>query len=356
MSTLESRLKNVLLGVALGLWMSTTVWAADAIQFDLPPVAAANPSPDDVSLVTVELRLSSMITTASPPRIDQWMVRCQPRDADVTIADYSPRTETASDVTSPIQVKQVEEKSQSLGLSVDGSYGHLARGNLGTDQGKKNVNSVEYHRQAVVEAVTASGTINRGRGVYFKLRWTAQQVLEGEKIFRVTLAVPSNWRGSLIDVSVVAQSDHKTFGGFDRETKTHGAANFVVATYRSGDPIAADLAARIAESEYELKRLANQLTQKSTPHSLPSMLRHVAMKLDLDGGKPDTRWLARILQGTADPYLDDQITKLPMPVRVAALDYSDSREEFVSLNRAEPIIAHDDSAATRVVAAKPPIE
>ncbi|MGB7326784.1 MAG: hypothetical protein WBD31_18050, partial [Rubripirellula sp.] len=304
------------------------------------------------SHVTVELRLSSMITTPTLPAIDQWLVRCQPRDAAITIADYAPRTETASDVSSPIQVKQVEEKNLTLGLSANGSYGHLANGSLGADQCNKNTNSFEFQRQAAVQAVTAAGTINRGRGVYFKLRWTAQQVLEGEKVFRITLAVPTNWRGSLMDVSVIAQSDRKKFGGFDRETKTIGSANFVVATYRAGDNVAADRAGRIADAEYALRNLAGRMKSKSTPHSLPSMLRAVAIKLDLEPSVADTRWLARFLQGATDPYLDDQITKLPMPVRIAALDYADSRDDFVSLNRSET----PQPTGTRVVVAKPAIE
>lgn len=352
MITRAKRLQHVVFCVAISLLSSAVVVAADQIQFDLPPVIAAEVSPENESHVTVELRLSSMITTPTLPAIDQWLVRCQPRDAAITIADYAPRTETASDVSSPIQVKQVEEKNLTLGLSANGSYGHLANGSLGADQCNKNTNSFEFQRQAAVQAVTAAGTINRGRGVYFKLRWTAQQVLEGEKVFRITLAVPTNWRGSLMDVSVIAQSDRKKFGGFDRETKTIGSANFVVATYRAGDNVAADRAGRIADAEYALRNLAGRMKSKSTPHSLPSMLRAVAIKLDLEPSVADTRWLARFLQGATDPYLDDQITKLPMPVRIAALDYADSRDDFVSLNRSET----PQPTGTRVVVAKPAIE
>ena len=141
------------------------------------------PIPYDPTLVTVELQLSSMIEAPEVPRIDQWLIRCQPRDNEVWIADYAPRTETASELASPIQVKQTEEESNSLGLSLDAAYGHVAHGNAGTDHTQKNINTVQFDRMALEQTVTASGTINRGRGVYFKLRWTAQQILEGEKTF-----------------------------------------------------------------------------------------------------------------------------------------------------------------------------
>ncbi|QDT03014.1 hypothetical protein K227x_13930 [Rubripirellula lacrimiformis] len=309
--------------------------AGDQIQFDLPSVVAAGPaetSPDDPSLVTVQLRLSSMIVSPTAPTIDQWLVRCQPRDGNVSIADYAPRTETASDVASPIQIKQVKEKTSSLGIGPNGSYGHAVTGNVGSDLGAKDINTIEFQRQAPVQAVTAAGTINRGRGVYFKLRWTSQQILEGEKVFRITFAVPPSWRGSLIDVSVIAQTEKKTFGGLDHEIRTIGAAKFVVAAYRAGDEVAAHHASEMAAAEFRLKATAHELVQPtSSTRSLSSMLRQVAVKLDLDSKRPDHRWMSRLLVGAADPHLDREITKLPMDVRLAALDYVETRDRFLQM-------------------------
>lgn len=348
--------------------VSSTITAAD-IQFDLPPVVAAVTQPstrDDIDLVTVELRLSSLITTPMPPSIDQWLVRCQPRDAEAVIADYAPRTETASDVASPIQIKKTDEKSSSFGTAINGVYGNVANGNLGADQGQKNIETIEYQRHASLQAVTASGTINRGQGVYFKLRWTRQQVLEGEKVFSITLAVPRRWRGSLIDVSVVAQGQRKTFAGFDHETQTVGAANFVVAAYRAGDSDAALHANTIAEAERHLRVLAAKMNEPasrsslsslpslsslSSLPSLPSMLRHVAIKLDLDTKPDDNAWLSKLIAGSADPYLDKRISQLPMPLRVAAIDYAASRKRFSALNYKET--PETIESIGRIVAAKP---
>lgn len=345
---------NRTLSLVFGLILISNAIAGDVIQFDLPPVVAAQTesSPNDqTDLVTVHLPLSSMITSPTPPDIDQWLVRCQPRDADVAIADYAPRTETASDVASPIQIKQSEETSSSLGVAINGAYGKVAHGNLGADQGQKNIETIEYQRHASLQAVTASGTINRGRGVYFKLRWTRQQVLEGEKVFTITLAVPRHWRGSLIDVSVIAQGECKTFGGLDHEIQTVGSANFVVAAHRAGDSIAAAHAQTIAEAEHHLRMLATKMSpnaSRGSIPSLPSMLRHVAIKLDLDTKADDNAWLGKLVAGSADPYLDKRISQLPMALRVAAIDYADSRKQFAGLNHKESINSND-----RIVAAKP---
>ena len=340
--------------LSLVLSASSAASAGDVIQFDLPPVAAANThacEDGQTDLATVHLRLSSMITTPTPPVIDQWLVRCQPRDGDIAIADYAPRTATASDVASPIQIKQTDEKSSSFGVALNGAYGKVAHGNVGADQGQKNVETIEYQRHASLEAVTASGTINRGRGVYFKLRWTRQQVLEGEKLFTITLAVPQHWRGSLIDVSVVAQGERKTFGGLDREIQTLGSANFVVAAYRADDASAAAHADTIAEAEQHLRVLTSKMNPTASRGpipSLPSMLRHVAIKLDLESPDDDNAWLGKLIAGAADPYLDKRISQLPMALRVAAIDYADSRKQFALLNRQEMV-----SGDERIVAAKP---
>ncbi len=305
------------------------------IRFDLPPLVAAQrvQSNADTMNVAIELKLSSMIATPDVPRIDQWLVRCQPRDPLSSIADYAPRTEVASDVTGPIQIKKTNESSKSVGLSLDGAYGHLARLHTGADQGTKDTSSYQMDRVAPVQAVTASGTINRGRGVFFKMRWTAQQVLEGEKTFRVTCCVPSTWRSGLIDVSVIAQSEEKVFAGLDSETKTLGAADFVVATYLEGDQQASQIAQRLFEAETELRIMAREIGPPHNSHSLKSLLRHVAMKLPLESGPPAVSWVDRLLLNRADPHMDKEIQQLPIPVRVAVLDYIDTRDEFLAINR-----------------------
>ena len=309
--------------------------AADdpAVHFDMPPTAAASSTEDDPTLVTVELRLSSMIDTAEVPRIDQWLVRCQPRGRAMAIADYAPRTETSSDLVTPIQVKQTEEESSSVGIGVNGGYGHHVHGNAGLDHGSKNIQSLQFDRVAPLHAVTASGTINRGQGVYFKLRWTAQQVLEGEKKFRLTFRVPQTWRGGLLDVSVLAQTNRKSFAGWDRDTQTLGSSNFVVACYRQGDREAAARARALSDAEFALRGIIIEHRTPKKLSSLPSMLRHVARKFDSAPSTPNELWLQRLLLDRADAHMDSEIRKLPMPIRVAVLDYVDVRDDFLAIHR-----------------------
>lgn len=307
------------------------------VQFDLPTTAVALPT-DDPNLVQIELRLSSMIESPQPAAVSQWMVRCVPRDPSVLIADYSPRTETGSNVLTPIKIKTTAEQSQSTGFAVDGTYANLAHANIGADRGKKHSNVVEFDRVAPLQAVTATGTIHRGKGVYFKLRWTATQVLEGEKLFHITLSVPEHWRGGWMDVSVIAHSESTPTlspwnpASWDRDPKTIGRANFVVAVYRLGDSDAERLAHTISEAERKLRQLSKQHLRSSPSNSLPSMLRSVAAKLDLEPSHDPSQAIQRLLSGNADPLFDKQIRKMPIPIRIAALDYVDLRNEFNAMS------------------------
>lgn len=315
--------------------------AADSqsiVHFDIHPSVAADIIESDRGRVRlqVDLKLSSMISSPESARIDQWLVRCQPRGQFASIVDYSPRTETGSDIATPIQVKQSKEKQQSLGVGVSGDYFSSLRGNAGLDHASKNIDSLQFDRLAPVHAVTAAGTINRGTGVYFKLRWTAEQILEGQKTFQLVLDVPDTWRTGLIDISVIAQSEHKSFASWEQSTKTLGSANFVIAVYRSDDIHACKVARRMANAEHQLRNRIKEETASKSNNSLSNLLRKMATKMEFEKNRTGTDLLERLMFDQADPYLDPDIRKLPMPCRLAALNYSDAQESFTRLNE-QPI-------------------
>ncbi|TWT52600.1 hypothetical protein Pla22_02240 [Rubripirellula amarantea] len=324
----------VIFSVVFVLGVATNADAGDSVRFDLPPTAVAETHCNDPSLITVKLRLSAMIADPNMPQVDQWLMTCHPRDLQMAVVDYAPKTATDSDVTSPVQVKEITERSESFGLATNGAYGPISSASLGADKGNKDINTVEFDRQAPMQAVSAAGTIDRGRGVYFKLRWTAKQVLEGEKVFEVTFRVPSNWRGGLLDVAVSADAKQIKYGGLEKKTINVGQARFAVATYREGDDDARIQASQVAEAEYQLRMIAERHSAfKPELNSFPAILRHVAGKLDFDQPQEDRKWLSRLLSGRADPHLDKRIASLPMAVRIATLDYVDARDDFLWLSR-----------------------
>ncbi len=359
---------SIIITVLAGAFSDAAFAEEHPIHFDLAPIAVARidaptpispagnhatddqpaedqPADGEVTLVpvslrsgtavpvTFELKLSSMVAAPKTPRIDQWLVRCVPRDRSLLVADYAPKTETFSDYVGPVDVKRMEEKSDAFGLSIDGSYAHAARGKAGVDHGRSSSESLEFQRHAPVQLVSAAGTVDRGRGVYFKLRWTHDQILEGQKTFRITLPAPSDWRGGLVDVSVIAQAERKSLGGFEREPATLGESHFVVAIYPEGDAEAKRLARALARSEDQLRRLARSANRKRSVRSLSGLMHVVAMTFDSDAAPASTAWVDRVVHGAADPHNDQDLRKLPMQLRIAAIEYCKRRDEFESLGQ-----------------------
>jgi hypothetical protein len=328
------------------------------ISFDLPPTAIAVPAgdgttdgllnSDDGEPVEITLRLSSLVNADVMPQIDRWMIRCVPRHSDWRVIDYAPRTETASDYATAIGVKTTDEKTSTFGVAADVTQGNLVRGHVGGDVGSKQCESLQYDRVAPLHAVTAAGTIERGRGVYYKLRWTSTQVLEGEKEFKITFAVPAGFRSGLVDVSVVAigrPSNQNSvtaaiaqipvIGDDVGGMRSLGEARFVVGVYAEGDPVARQVVQSMTDAEATLRREADKVRAGSPARSLSTLIRHVASKLDMDSVDVHSNWPERLVFNNADPYTDPIIRKLPTDLRVKALDYCDARRKVESLRTRE---------------------
>lgn len=329
-----------------------------SISFDLPPTVVAIPAmaipgggnaagsslhhgmlhSDGDEPVEITLRLSSLVSGHTMPDIDRWIVRCVPRQTSWSVVDYSPRTETASDYASPIAVKSSDEQTRTFGMAADVTQGPLARGHLGTDFASKQSEALQYERHAPLHAVTASGTIERGRGVYYKLRWTSTQVLEGEKEFKITFAVPAGFRTGLVDVSVVAMgrpgkqssvteaiAQIPVLGDDVGAVRALGEGRFVVGVYAEGDPVARRAVQSMTDAEATLRREAAKVRTSSPARSLSTLLRHVASKFDADSVDVHSDWPERLVFENADPYTDPIIRKLPTELRVKVLDYCDAR-------------------------------
>lgn len=341
---------------SIATWLATGSPAhADAISFDLPPTAVAvpvnladrmTPTAHAGEAVQVKLRLSSMVTGTRLPTIERWMVQVIPRAASWRVLDYSPRTETGTDYATPIQIKRSDESSHSMGLSADGGYGHVAAAHLGADRGGKTSEAIQFDKHAPLHAVSAAGTIERGRGVYYKMRWTSQQVLEGEKNFEVSFDVPPGFRAGMLDIVVVAYgkpakgnvitqawADMPLLAESKGATTVLGQAQFTVAVHRDGDDAAWHLARQMASAEVRLRQMATEVRADTAIRSLPTLIRHVAAKIDVDSIDIHGDWAERLIAGEADPYIDPVIRKLPADVRVAVLDYVDTRRAFLSLDQ-----------------------
>ncbi|WP_162006730.1 hypothetical protein [Roseimaritima sediminicola] len=322
-------------------------WAGNAIRFDLPSLAVAenvSDSRDDAGseqnsganarplpgqrLVRIPLRLSALVDAPEPPRIDQVMIQVYAMDSTISVVDYAPRTELASPYEGNLEIAKTAERNKHLGFTVDGGYGKMIEGTLAGDVAKKDLETVKFRRVAPLEVVAASGTLGRGRGVYFKLRSTALQVLEGDKQFEVVLSVPQDWQSGLLDVRIEANTNKKTFAGLDSENRCVGRAHFVVATFVDAAPAVRQAAMQLIERETDLRSVAAR-HRAETRSGASNLLRQMASALDLGNEPLREDWLYQVMRGTVDPHLDRNIRRLPMQVRIAILDYQDARKAFL---------------------------
>lgn len=304
------------------------------IQFDMPAVTTALDSSvaGETREITIDLVLSSLVvgsnghSSGQTPPIDHLLIRCSLRDR-LPVVDFFPKTELQSDFASPIAITKKDEKTDSLGLNINANFHPFGTGQFGADNSRKRSDSTQFSRQAPMQAVVASGTTDRGRGVYFKLRWTTQQVLEGEKHFQVSFAVPESWRGGLVDVSVTANGwDRSLFGS--SKLRSVASQHFVVAAHQQHDPQAAEISLRLAHLDQELAAFAKRNSAES--NVITQLWRRV-VQADSNNDLPGN-WYHRITHDQADPYMDKRIRSLPMPVRVAVLGYTEATRDLMELD------------------------
>ncbi len=267
------------------LAVSDALFAAPPVSFDVPSVARAVPLDDserppadpDTRLYEIVIPVSTLVKTRRPLPAYQLWVFCQAPTVDWRVVDFAPRTELTSPYVGPLQVDRQRETSHRLGVNLTGRLE-----SWGSAQAMSELAGKEKETKRVSEAppmmlLQASGTIDRGSGVYFKFRPSRQTTLEGTRDLRLVVEVPLAWRASLLRLRCLAEP-------LDPERRSFGQAQFVVAVYRAGDSEAVRAAARFARADREFRRAwklatptAGQAATVTPLDWLPAIL----------GGKPE---------------------------------------------------------------------
>lgn len=337
-----------------------TPMSESGVRFDVPQVVEATlvdpsaPSPNlggDI-LVNIELTLSVIVDSLAAPKIDQLLVEISPRGGSAIVTDYAPRTELASNYSGGIEVQRTDETTRTVSMGVDGRYPPAAGGSVTATQGDRNTEMMKYNRVAPMHLIAASGTTRRGRGVYFKFRSTDQQIIEGDRVLRMTLQVPASWRGELVEVMIAGDSHRTGFSsgvanltGLNSRPQRVGTGRFLVAAYRSDCPDARHSARQLADAEAAMRShvhaiQAGEASPLSPPLGNPaSILRHVSRRIDWsDAFNRDLAGKATValhmaLEGSLQPHTDQDFRDLPVDSRAAFLGYLAARKEFGRVSR-----------------------
>lgn len=322
----------------------TTLTADSPVTFDLPSVMTVTPVATNSSQVIVKLRLSALTNPVGNAQTQHWWIIACPEQPTMQVVDYSPRTETDCELSSGIDTKSSTEKSTSLGLGISFDYNHLANLRGAGDKATKELETLQFQTKAKRQAKIASGTINRGKGVYFKWMRTAEQVLDGEKEFQFTLQTPDRWRCGTICLTVIASGSDKQFNfqsaSWQQNTKELQSQEFVIAIHREDDPKAAQAAVELTELEQKLRRLASAKEHPSDQLPWIKRLGDFGKKIEqVIKDTPNQSWLDQVMHGSIDPHHDNDIQKLPVETRVAILEYLEERRHFLALNQERISIA-----------------
>jgi hypothetical protein len=165
--------------------------------------------------------------------------------------------------------------------------------------------------------VAASGTLLRGSAVFFKLKASPRQLLEGSREYALVLRVPAEWRADYVHVRCQAEGLERAFVSSLDQQVSCGQRDFLVALHLEGDVSARTVAEEFARREAQLRTSAQSgQKQSSSP-------------LNRNGSANSKNWLPKLLYGQATESAELPL-QLPRQVERAANDFAAARAQLRS--------------------------
>jgi len=331
------RLGLVVLMATLTIPLSWHPRASGQIAFDvnaMAPARAVEPYGlmsrlPGSRFVEVQLEASALFPSTTARYVQETMVRVVSRHEEVLVADYSPRTELQSDVFGAMQVSLDHERLSEAGVQGMAGYPGIGNASGFASQTESGHQTVHFAKKPAMELVTASGTIERHRGVYFKARQSSQVTLEGARQFRIVFEVPENWRADLLDVCMDA------FGvdpNGSRRPNLLASQRFVVAIYQDQDDVAARAASNYIKQQSSLTQAARSYAHTIEHRNFPTPFHRLGAKLDIYEPEIPRGWFESLVYqpGVATPI--SKLSPLPVNLRVAVMNYLDQKLLIESLS------------------------
>lgn len=206
-----------LLAVFLTLTVSYGQAADTKVIFDIPSkVECKDVTPEKCAkvhphhkVIEARFRISAAYTDGGERLTEDFVYMISSPDLRLKLLDYLPNTTLESSTADDrIEVTDTTENTDTLTGEAHVSYKVLTLGATKNLNSKK-LESNHYERVAPKNLVLASGTINRGHGVFYKLRPSAGLSLEGSKEFVLLCIVPKSWRGDWCVVTCSARAHKK---------------------------------------------------------------------------------------------------------------------------------------------------
>ena len=327
--------------VAISSWTSAVSSIAEGqepVRFDAPLVVSADPLPWEHSgyqpsiqgtrLVSIRIRMSAQVPVRTQDRIDELLFQVRSGSGQMRVLDHWPRTQTVNHVQGAIIVSSTNYEQQHFSLrAIGGSPG------VGTAQGAMQRDAVEtlarnYAEKPQLATHLSSGTLDRASGVFWQLRPSPEQSIEGDRDYWLLCEVSQNWQGDLFEVTASAAANP---GQTNKGSRPLGSRRFMVAIYLADNTEAYQRAERFVEYERRLRQSALRYQDQISKRQAPTPLHRIAQSLDLSEPSIPKQWLDYVLYEPNVNYIDDKTAELPVDVRVAILDYIDNKQALLQL-------------------------
>ena len=307
------------------------------VQFDMPyavscpdvtPPEFAGDNPGD-KLIEVKLGISSLLQAGKEKDLAQYFIRIETPQRTMQVHDFLPKTAHEA-LQGNTTITKNAETTVSLGINITGHYQALSGTAITPGISQKNGSCIKYDLLPPLETVTASGTILRGSGVYFKLKSSERNLLEGEREFGLVLRVPRGWRGDYLHVRCEAEGIARGLVSSLDQRQLCGQRDFLISLYLEGDTEARRAAEELSRAEVQLRNIAHTKAKEIQQHTAPSFPSQLGFSSTASPSAIPADWQARLLFG--HPSRATIPKKLPREVVQAAQDFQSSQQALSQLS------------------------
>jgi len=268
---------------AVSVVLSTTAGEAfpgPPISFDVAHLVTAEDiaSPEfrearpGFKLVKIELLVSTMVDSKAADDVLETMFVVETTSPQAMVEDFAPQTTLQSPYAG--NISKEERTEYDLSARVTGKQLVIpelsADGVVSANRKTSETEKVEILPELSV--VAASGTIDRGRGVYFRFSRSKQNSLEGTTGLSLILAVPEHWKADILTLRCTARLKSSLVPGTPASSKETDPTNFNIAVFELGNRAAAHAASQYVAAEsrwHHAKRKHSQAASSSPGRTNP---------------------------------------------------------------------------------------
>ncbi len=316
------------------------VIADGCAQFDVPSVvegcdvtteafAAAHPNQ---RLIEIVIPCSTLVRCKDPQNVSELMIQIRNLVPGMRVVDYHPRTQTYSEIDGPVAVELHRERTGSIGLDATGTFNDMVGVTGGAKTGSKDGKIERFQRLPQQKLLLASGTINRGSGVYYKFLHSGQTTLEGGHQLALTLQVPDRWRGGLLRIDFRATGVEKYWIG-SNDDFVAGHKSLMVATYLKGDWEAQQLAENYSNIERVLRRYAQHWQQNQQQRTQHNPVAQLGNLFGYKNEKLPSGWTDRFMLYDTRSIQSKIRPHLSKPLQRTTDQFVSARHQLLQLSR-----------------------